>query len=63
LSGQSNPLSAEDVLAQLNTRIDLILDGGRVTGGIPSTIVDCSVEPPVITRHGAISDEEIFAAL
>jgi L-threonylcarbamoyladenylate synthase len=63
MSGQSNPLSAEDVLSQLDTRIDLILDGGKVTGGIPSTIVDCSVEPPVITRHGAISDEEIFAAL
>jgi L-threonylcarbamoyladenylate synthase len=63
LSGKSNPLSAEDVLAQLDTRIDLILDGGKVTGGIPSTIVDCSVEPPVITRHGAISDEEIFSAL
>jgi len=63
LSGQSNPLSAEDVLSQLDTRIDLILDGGKVTGGIPSTIVDCSIEPPVITRHGAISDEEIFAAL
>lgn len=63
LSGQSNPLSAEDVLAQLDTRIDLILDGGKVTGGIPSTIVDCSVEPPVIIRHGAIPDEEIFSAL
>jgi L-threonylcarbamoyladenylate synthase len=63
ISGQSNPLSAEDVLAQLDTRIDLILDGGRVTGGIPSTIVDCSVELPVITRHGAIPDDEIFAAL
>jgi L-threonylcarbamoyladenylate synthase len=63
LSGQSNPLSAEDVLSQLDTRIDLILDGGKVIGGIPSTIVDCSVEPPVITRHGAISDEDIFAAL
>jgi L-threonylcarbamoyladenylate synthase len=63
LSGQSNPLSAEDVLSQLDTRIDLVLDGGKVTGGIPSTIVDCSVEPPVIIRHGAISDEDIMAAL
>jgi L-threonylcarbamoyladenylate synthase len=63
LSGQSNPLSADDVLSQLDTRIDLVLDGGKVTGGIPSTIVDCSVEPPVIIRHGAISDEDIMAAL
>jgi L-threonylcarbamoyladenylate synthase len=62
LSGQANPLSAEDVLAQLDGRIDLILDGGKVTGGVPSTIVDCSVEPPVILRHGAISDEAIFSS-
>lgn len=63
LSGKSNTLTAEDVLQQLDGRIDLILDGGRVPGGIPSTIVDCSVEPPVILRHGAISDDEIFSAL
>lgn len=62
-SGQSNPLSAGDVMEQLNSRIDLVLDGGPVSGGIPSTIVDCTVEPPVITRHGAITDEDIFSAL
>jgi L-threonylcarbamoyladenylate synthase len=61
-SGLVNPLSAQDVMTQLDGRIDLILDGGHVTGGIPSTIVDCSVEPPMITRHGAISDEEIFSS-
>lgn len=63
LSGQANPLTAEDVFNQLGGRIDLILDGGPVTGGVPSTIVDCSVDPVVITRHGAISDEAIFATL
>ncbi len=62
-SGQDNPLSAQDVLAHLDGRIDLILDGGQVTGGVPSTIVDCSLEPPVIIRHGAISDEDIYAVL
>ncbi len=62
-SGQSNPLSAGDVMEQLNSRIDLVLDGGPVSGGIPSTIVDCTVEPPVIIRHGAITDEDIFSAL
>ncbi len=60
LSGQSNPLCAQDVLDQLDGRIDLILDGGAVSGGVPSTIVDCSIEPPVITRQGAISEPDIF---
>ncbi len=63
ISGQANPLSAEDVLAQLDGRIDLILDGGKVSGGVPSTIVDCSIEPPVILRHGAISDEAIYSLI
>src|SRR5512133_3973690 len=63
MSGMANPLSAEDVLAQLDSKIDLILDGGKVSGGVPSTIVDCSVDPVVIIRHGAISDDDIFTAL
>lgn len=60
-SGQTNPLNAEDVMQQLNGRIDLVLDGGQVSGGVPSTIVDCTVETPVITRHGAIADDLIFS--
>ena len=63
ISGGANPLTAEDVLSQLGGKIDLILDGGPVSGGIPSTIVDCSVDPVVITRHGAISDDAIFEAM
>jgi L-threonylcarbamoyladenylate synthase len=63
ISGEANPLTAEDVLKQLGGKIDLILDGGTVSGGVPSTIVDCSVEPVIILRQGAISDDEIFATL
>lgn len=56
LSGGENPLTAEDVMQQLNGRIDLILDGGRCPGGVPSTVVDCTRETPAILRQGAISD-------
>src|SRR5688572_32284004 len=42
LSGQASPSTAQEVLAQLNGRIDLILDGGTTPGGVPSTLVDCS---------------------
>lgn len=63
LSGGQNPLDAENVLLQLDGRIDLILDGGPVSGGIPSTIVDCSVDPIVILRKGAIPEEEIFSII
>lgn len=63
LSGQANPLSADDVIAQLGGRVDLVLDGGPVDGGIPSTIVDCTTENPAILRQGAIPEDQIFAAL
>lgn len=57
LSGQVNPLSAEDVLAQLNGKIDLVLDGGYTPGGIPSTVVDCTQDMLVILREGAIRSD------
>jgi L-threonylcarbamoyladenylate synthase len=63
LSGRANPLSSRDVLEQLGGRVDLVLDGGPVNGGIPSTIVDCTCEKPSILRQGAIPESQIFATL
>jgi len=62
LSGGSNPQSAIDVFDQLNGRIPLILNGGICPGGIPSTVVDCTGEIPVVLRVGAIPEKEIIAA-
>ena len=55
LSGERNTLTAGDVQTQLSGRIHLILDGGETPGGIPSTVVDCTGEAPVILRPGPIS--------
>lgn len=63
LSGAANPLTALDVLEQLGGQVDLILDGGRCPGGIPSTVVDCTVPDVKVLRQGAISSEEIHQAL
>jgi L-threonylcarbamoyladenylate synthase len=62
-SGEPNSLSAADVLEHLSGRIDLLLDGGDVPGGIPSTILDCSGATPQVLRAGPISSQEIEAAL
>ena len=59
ISGGANASTPQDVLAQLNGRIPLLLDGGICPGGVPSTVVDCTQDPPVILRLGAISMEEI----
>ena len=59
LSGKPNPLTANDVCAQLGNKIDLIIDGGPSPGGKESTIIDVTGEKPVILREGAISREKL----
>ncbi len=61
LSGQPSPSTAQEVFAQLNGRIALILDGGKTPGGVPSTVVDCIGAKPVISRKGPITFDEIVA--
>ncbi len=63
LSGDSNTVNAQEVLHQLDGRVELVIDGGPVTGGVPSTVVDCTQSPPKVLRQGAISSEEISKAL
>jgi len=63
MSGQASPVTAEAVFAQLRGRIPLILDGGKTSGGIPSTLVDCTGIMPEVLRAGPISLAEILSAL
>ena len=58
-SGQPSPRTAQEALAQLGGRVPLILDGGPCPGGVPSTVVDCTVDPPRLLREGAIPASEI----
>jgi L-threonylcarbamoyladenylate synthase len=62
IAGGPEPLSADDVRKQLGDGVTLIIDGGRCEGGTPSTVVDCTTEPPRIVREGAISREELVRA-
>ena len=61
-SGGAECHTAEEVLAQLNGRIELVLDGGPTPGGVASTVVDCSGEQLVILREGAITRDALFEA-
>jgi L-threonylcarbamoyladenylate synthase len=63
LSGHVSPTRAEHVRADLDQRIDLILDGGPTKAGLESTIVACLDGPPRLLRHGAIAKEEIESFL
>jgi len=54
LSGAPECSSAAEVLAQLEGRIDGIVDGGRTPGGKGSTIVDATVSPAKVLREGVV---------
>ena len=63
LSGRSSPTTAQEVVDQLDGRIELVLDGGRTPGGISSTVVDYSGLEPVILRQGPIDLGELLMVL
>jgi L-threonylcarbamoyladenylate synthase len=63
LSGRPDARDATDVLAQLGSRVDLILDGGAVRAGIPSTVLDCTGDLPHLIRAGAIGSAALAAVL
>jgi L-threonylcarbamoyladenylate synthase len=63
ISGQPSPSTAEEVFAQLGGRIDLIIDGGKTPGGVPSTVIDCTENVLKILRAGPISLEAIMVKL
>jgi L-threonylcarbamoyladenylate synthase len=49
--------------AALGLAVDLFVDGGTLTGGLSSTVVQCGHEGVTLIRAGAISVEEIEAVL
>jgi len=63
VSGQASPKTAEEVFAQLGGRIELIIDGGKTPGGVPSTLVDCTGDEIRILREGPITEDELQFAL
>lgn len=59
LSGKPSALTAEEVCAQFGDGIDLVIDGGRCSGGKESTIIDVTGKIPVVLREGAIGRKEL----
>jgi tRNA threonylcarbamoyl adenosine modification protein (Sua5/YciO/YrdC/YwlC family) len=52
-----------EAASQLGAAVEFYLDGGPVTGGLASTIVDCTREEPVFLRVGALSEAEVMAVV
>ena len=59
ISGCPSPTSSQHVLADLDGKIDLILDGGPTEVGVESTIISLAGERPLLLRPGGVAKEEI----
>ncbi len=59
VSGRPALTAAEDVVAELGSRLDLVLDGGQLAPSLPSTVIDLTTVPPTILREGAVSAADI----
>ncbi|GAV22194.1 L-threonylcarbamoyladenylate synthase [Carboxydothermus pertinax] len=62
-SGRPSPTSPEHVLEDLSGKIAAVLAGGSCRIGVESTVLDLTVEPPVILRPGGITPEMLAEVL
>jgi L-threonylcarbamoyladenylate synthase len=59
LSTRPSPTTAQHVLHDLRGKVNLILDAGPTTIGVESTVVDVTLDPPLILRRGGLPVETI----
>jgi len=62
-SGRPPCTCAEEVMAYFGERIDLIINGGPTEGGAGSTVLDVTMDPPRIVRHGMIGRKALEDAV
>jgi len=63
LFGHTSPTTAVHVLADLDGRIDAVLDAGPTPHGVESTVLDPGPNPMRIYRPGAVTAEQIRSVI
>jgi L-threonylcarbamoyladenylate synthase len=61
LSNEVSPTNAEHVQKTLGEKLRMIIDGGQSQIGIESTVLDLTVDPPVVLRPGMIHAPSLLA--
>lgn len=59
VSKHVSPVTAQHVYDDLNGKIELILDGGKCSGGIESTVLDCTGAVPCVLRSGLVTRDMV----
>ncbi len=63
LFSKTSPTTALHVIHDLDGRIDAVIDSGRATIGVESTVLDITQSPAVIYRPGGVTREQIEAMI
>jgi len=63
LSGRPSPTIAQHVINDLNSRVDVIIDGGNAKIGVESTVIDMTTTPPTLLRPGGVTLEQLEAVI
>ncbi|HEY5582949.1 MAG TPA: L-threonylcarbamoyladenylate synthase [Ruminiclostridium sp.] len=59
VSGKPSTTTAQHVLDDLDGRIDIVVDAGSSRVGLESTVLDVTVDPPMLLRPGGITPKQI----
>ncbi len=64
-SGEPETYEADDVLIAFadSDLVAAVVDGGRVPGGVASTVLDTTADPPRVLRDGPVTRERLAAVL
>jgi len=62
-SGRLSPTQADHVLSDLGDKVEFVIDDGPCAIGVESTVLSLLEDKPRILRPGAVTAEEIAAAL
>ncbi|MBN1057370.1 threonylcarbamoyl-AMP synthase [Clostridium botulinum] len=57
ISGRPSPTDVERCIEDLSGKVDCIVGGDKSNIGLESTILDCTVNPPLVLRPGGITLE------
>lgn len=57
ISGRPSPTTLEVCVEDLEGKVDYIIGGEKCDVGLESTIVDCTVNPPIVLRPGGVTLE------
>jgi L-threonylcarbamoyladenylate synthase len=63
LSGQAGVCRVRNLDPAVAENLDCVLDAGTLMGGIGSTVVDVTVDPPRILREGTVTASQIRGSL